>query len=481
MKMMIGLISVGVFGSVALSAVAAEKQLAWPQFRGPNGSGVAEGQKPPVELGPEKNVKWKVPAPGGLSSPIAAGDKLVLTAFEDGKLYTIAYNRADGKEAWRAEATAKEIERHHKTEGSPAASTPVTDGERIVSYFGSCGLVCYDLSGKELWKFAIPMAASSGDFGTGTSPILADGTVVVVKDEPKGSKIFAVDAAKGTLKWEKNRQSPASYSTPVVWNTPDGKYIAAAGHARMIGYDPGTGAEKWSVDAVPSGPCASPVVADGILFFAGWSPGGAEDTEFQMPSYDSFLKDLDKDKDGALSREEAEKAFEGFFDNQDTNKDGKVTRDEWDAILKFMKEGKSTAFALKPGGSGDVSESHLIWKQTKGLPYIASAIVYRGRYFMVKDGGIVTAYDAKTGKEIYQERLGAPGSYYASPVAADGRIYFTSLQDGTITVLKGGSDTFEVAAKNPKLGERIAATPAIADNALFVRTDKHLYAFAEKE
>src|SRR5688572_31716604 len=133
MKMMIGLISVGVFGSVALSAVAAEKQLAWPQFRGPNGSGVAEGQKPPVELGPEKNVKWKVPAPGGLSSPIAAGDKLVLTAFEDGKLYTIAYNRAD----------AKEIERHHKTEGSPAASTPVTRSEEHTSELQSqSNLVC---------------------------------------------------------------------------------------------------------------------------------------------------------------------------------------------------------------------------------------------------------------------------------------------------------------------------------------------------
>src|SRR5689334_10846491 len=95
------------------------EQLAWPQFRGPNGSGIAEDEKPPVELGPDKNVKWKIEVPSGLSSPIIVGDKLVLTAFEDGKLYTIAYNRADGSEDWRAEAMAKQIEPYNKTHGSP--------------------------------------------------------------------------------------------------------------------------------------------------------------------------------------------------------------------------------------------------------------------------------------------------------------------------------------------------------------------------
>ena len=203
----------------AMMGLGADQPLAWPQFRGPGGSGVADGQKPPVEFGPDKNVKWKVPAPSGLSSPIVAGDKLVITAFDGGKLYTIAYRRADGKEAWRAEAPAKQIEPYHKAEGSPAASTPATDGERIVSYFGSCGLICYDLSGKELWKFEMPTAATAGDFGSGVSPILADGIVVLVRDETKDARILAVDAATGTLKWEKKRHLPASYCTPVVWDT----------------------------------------------------------------------------------------------------------------------------------------------------------------------------------------------------------------------------------------------------------------------
>jgi outer membrane protein assembly factor BamB len=326
----------------------------------------------------------------------------------------------------------------------------------------------------------MPPAATAGDFGSGASPIIVDGMVVLVRDETKDPKILALDATSGSLKWEQKRQSKVSYCTPVVWNTPAGKQIAAAGHARMIGYDLKSGAEKWSVSGMPSGCCTSPVTSEGTLFFAGWSPGGADDKSMQMPTFDAMLKDLDKDGDGALSREEAEKALQGFFDNQDANKDGKITRDEWDAILKFMSEGKNSAFALKAGGSGDVTTSHLLWMKSKGLPYIASAIAYRGQYVMVKDGGIVTAYDAKTGAEAYQERAAAEGKYYSSPVAANGHIYFTSL-DGAITVVKAGSDKPEVLATNPKLGERTAATPAIADNALFVRTDKHLYAFAEKK
>ena len=475
MNVLVGIVSLGV---VAIATFAAEDGTAWPRFRGPNGSGIAEGQKPPVEFGPEKNLKWRVPAPGGLSSPIVAGDKLVITAFDAGKLYTIAYDRAAGKEAWRAAAPVKKIEEFHKTEGSPAASTSATDGQRIVSYFGSCGLVCYDLAGKDLWKYEMPTAVTGGNFGSGASPIIVDGLVVLVRDEMTDPKIIALDATKGTLKWETKRLSRTSYCTPIVWNTEGGKEIVAAGHARMFGYDLKTGAEKWSVSGVPSANCSSPVTDGSTLLFAGGAMG-PDDQDFKMPPFDSMLKDLDKNSDGSISREEGEKAFQGFFDNQDSNKDGSITRDEWDALGKFMSEGKNTAFALKPGGKGDVTESHVLWKKTKGLPYIATAIAYRGQYVMVKDGGIVTAYDLKTGDQIYQERAAAAGTYYASPVAANGHIYFVSLADGAVSVLDVGAEKPK-AVTNVKLGERTAATPAIADNTLYVRTDKHLYAFAEK-
>jgi len=143
-----------------------------------------------------------------------------------------------------------------------------------------------------------------------------------------------------------------------------------------------------------------------------------------------------------------------------------------------MSEGVNSAFALKSGGTGDITTSHVLWKQTKGLPYVASAILYRGQYVMVKDGGIVTALNAQTGKELYTQRAIASGSYYASPVAAGGHIYFVSLADGAVTVLKAGSKEPEVVAENPPLGERVAATPAIADNTFYIRTEGHLYAFA---
>jgi outer membrane protein assembly factor BamB len=480
MKVMTACAALGVFAAIGLGG---DKPLAWPQFRGPGGSGVADGQKPPVEFGPDKNVKWKVPAPAGSSSPIVVGDKLVLTAFEDGKLFTIAYNRADGKEAWRALAPAKKIEDFHKTEGSPAASTPATDGERIVSYFGSCGLVCYDLAGKQLWKLDLPMAEVFGRFGSGVSPIIADGTVILLRDVIKDSKILAVDVVKGTILWEKKRQSPVSWCTPVVWDTPGGKQVVAPGLGKMIAYDLKTGEEQWTVQGMPAGCCSSPVTSDGMLYFAGWSPGDAEDKSFKMPSFDFLLKQAGAEKLGYITKEASEKTFlKGFFEAQDTNKDGKLTRDEWDANIKFLASGINSAFALKAGGTGDVTDTHMVWKKKKGLPYIGSALVYRGQYFMVKDGGLVTAYDARAGKDVYeQQRVAAEGKYYASPVAANGHIYVTTLDDGTVTVLKAGAAKAEVVATNPPLGERVAATPAIADDTLYIRTAGHLYAFAAKK
>jgi outer membrane protein assembly factor BamB len=428
-------------------------------------------------------VKWKVPVPAGISSPIVAGDYLVLTAFDEGKLYTIAYRRADGSEVWRKEAPAREIEAFNVAEGSPASSTPATDGERIVSYFGSCGLFCYDLAGNELWRVEMPPAKMPGNFGSGVSPILVDGTVILLRDVVKEAEIIAIDAATGERKWQTPRKSEMGYCTPVVWDTPEGKQIAAPGLGQMTGYDFETGEEKWHVVGMPAGVCSSPVTADGELFFAAWSPGSAEDKENQLPNFDQVLQGDggDANADGILSKEEANKGpWKDFFE-ADVNGDGLLTRDEWDAVLEFMSSAVNSAFALRAGGSGDISATHVRWKQTRGLPYVASAIVYRGQHVMVKDGGIVTAYDTKTGEEIYQRRAVAGGSYYASPVAAGGNIYFTSLADGAVTVLEGGSTPPRVVAKNEPLGERVAATPAIADDTLYIRTAGHLYAFATQE
>jgi outer membrane protein assembly factor BamB len=359
----------------------------------------------------------------------------------------------------------------------------VSDGERIVSYFGSCGLFCYDLAGKELWNYPLPPAATVADFGTGVSPLLVDGVVVLLRDESQKPMLLAVDAKSGAKLWETKRESISGFGTPAVWKTDAGTQIVAPGYGRMIAYDLKSGEEVWSIEGMPSSGCTTPVVFDDLLLYAGWSPGDAsEKGGFKMPTFDELLSTdkADADGNGELSKAESQTTmFKDFFDSNDPNKDGRIVREEWDGMLAFMARSKNSAFAVTPGGRGDVTQSHVKWRQKTGLPYVPTAICYDGKLIMVKDGGIVTAYDALSGDEFAQFRLSATGGYYASPVAAHGHIYFTSLQDGTITVLELKGKGFETLASNPPLGERVSATPAIAEDTLYVRTAGHLYAFAK--
>lgn len=455
----------------------------WPQFRGPGGSGVAaDGANPPVEVGVDTNVAWKIAVPAGLSSPVVVGDLVVLTAFDDGKLFTVAYRQSDGGEAWRAEAPYEKLEPYHKTEGSPAASTCATDGQSIVSYFGSCGLFCYDLAGFKLWDYPLPAAATIADFGTGVSPVIADASVVLLRDEASAPMILAVDLATGQRKWMMKRTSKSGYGTPAVWHTDAGTQIAAPGYGRLVGYDLADGAERWFVEGMPAASCTTPVVDGDMLYYAAWSPGdSSDDGGYKMPTYDELLGQNDKDKDGVFQKSESVGGmFENFFDNNDANKDGEIRREEWAEMLAYMANSVNSAFALSAGGEGDVTKSHVKWREKDGLPYVPSPILHRGQLLMVKDGGIVTAYDAASGKRLYQKRAVATGSYYASPVAAGDHVYFASLADGAITVLKAGAPKPETVAENKPLGERLSATPAIVGDALYVRTAGHLWKFASQ-
>ena len=452
---------------------------AWPQFRGPGGAGVADAAKVPVEVGPTKNVLWKVAAPPGFSSPVVAGGKLFLTGFEGGKLFTLAYDAGTGKELWRREAPAKAIEAYHKTEGSPAASTVATDGTRVVGYFGSCGLFAYDPAGELLWKYELPTVKTDSDFGTGTSPVLAGGLVVLGRDQAKAggpSRILALDAKSGSLAWETPRSGAiTSFATPAVWETPGGTQVVFPGAKKLTAYDLKSGKEVWTVTGMPSVTCTTPVVVGTDLVFAGWSPGGA--TEMKMPTFDDILK-ADADGDGAISRAESENTFlKGFFDSNDTNKDGKISRDEWDAAMGAMAGGKNCAVAITPGGKGDITATHVRWRVTKGMPYVPSPLVYRDQMYVINMRGQLSAYDVKTGKDVFlEEGVGLTG-VYASPVAANGHVYLFGL-DGSVVVLKPGD--FADVKHRAKFGERIAATPAIAGDTLYVRTASSLYAFKAK-
>ena len=443
----------------------------WPQFRGPASAGVADDAKPPLKFGPKENLAWKVAVPPGASSPIVVGDKLILTAFDGGKLFTICYARADGKELWRADAHAKSIEAFHPTEGSPAASTPASDGSRVVVYFGSCGLICYDLAGKELWRFDLPTAVTNNEFGTGTSPVIAGGLVLLARDLSKGSAVYAVDLASGSQKWKTERpKARTAYGTPAVWDTNGKKQLVVAGNATLTGYDLKTGTELWAVGKVSAAACTTPVLYNDALIYAAWAPGGSD---FKMPTFDDILKGAGDDKLGHLTKAGAAKTpFGNFFDNNDLNKDGKITREEWDENMKALLGGENRAVALKPGGKGEVA-----WAYTKNLPYVPSPLVYRDRLYLLKDGPLLTCLDAKTGKPVYEaERVRAGARYYASPVAANGHIYIAAL-DGTVVVIAAGEDAPDVV-HSVKLPEGVRATPAIVGDTLYVRSDKFLYAFA---
>src|SRR2546423_3253014 len=172
--------------------VSAAETHTWPQFRGHNAGGVGIQAKPPINIGPSNGVLWKVEVPWSPSSPCVWGDSIFLTTFADGQLQTRCYGRQKGELLWSRPVKVEKLETFHRTEGSPAAATPATDGQRVVSYFGSFGLVCYDFKGKELWQHPLPLADSGGGFGSGTSPLMSGNFVVLNRDQAQDSTLLAV-------------------------------------------------------------------------------------------------------------------------------------------------------------------------------------------------------------------------------------------------------------------------------------------------
>lgn len=460
------------FGFLSFNLLAAEN---WPQFRGPNGSGVSDSAKPPTAFAPGTNQLWKVSVPPGASSPCVWGERIFLTAFDGGKLETHCYARRDGKLLWKRTAKVEKLEDFHSTEGSPAASTSVTDGKTVVSYFGSCGLVAHDFEGEELWRHTLPTAQSAASFGTGGSPILAGGRVIIARENNGDCALLAVDLKTGKKVWETPRPDVgAGFGTPILWRNGSAEQIVMPGALKLKGYDAQSGREAWSLSGLPAVNCTTPVAGEGMVFYAGWAPGKEPGTS---PTWAFMGEKFDKNKDNAVTKDEvAGSEMESFFKSLDGNGDGKWTKEDFDAFAAMMAKGENVLVAVKPGAQGEVGAGGVAWKQTRGLPYVPSPLLYRGAVYLVKDGGMLSSYEVKTGKVNYQqERLNAIGNYYASPVAADGRIYVASL-NGKVTVFAAGGEAPKILHQ-AEFGERIAATPALVGNALYLRTAGALYAF----
>jgi len=462
---------------ILLSALLTSTCLAesnWPQFRGEGGLGIGTGS-PPVEFSTEKNLKWQAEVPFGHSSPCIWQDKIVLTALDGGKLVTLCLSRTNGHELWRATAPAAKVEGAHRI-GSPATPTCCTDGTRLIAYFGSYGVLAYDWNGKPLWQKPLPPPVV--EFGTSASPIIADGKVIIVADQDVGSYMIALDVKTGTEIWRVDRSEfRRSFSTPFLWRHDGIEELIVSGSIMTRSYDLEDGKQRWSVSGMARVSNTSPTAMGDVLLLCGWNVGGDEDDRVEMEAFESFMTANDADKNGVLAETEFPAGpLRDRFTIIDADKDGKVTQAEYDAMRAMFSKAQNQLFAIKPGGSGDITDTHVLWRQTKHLPYVFSPVIANGRVFTVKGGGLASTYDAKSGSPVFQaERLDASGEYYASAVTADGRVYVTS-QRGVISVLDATSDTLKVLAKND-LKEPVFASPAIVDGAVYVRTNKHLFAF----
>ncbi len=411
----------------------------WPQWRGPDGSGISNEKNLPAEWSATKNIKWKTPIDGRAhSSPIVWGNKVFLTTAVEGPVVpgakavkhmdgdkeflhpdsigadrkhtfkVICLTRDSGKVLWEAvawEGTPYD-NRHRKS--SYAASTPATDGKYVYAFFGTEGLYAYDFNGKLAWKAQLGNLGTVG-MGTGTSPILFDNLIIMQCDEENGAASFiaALDKKTGKEVWKMPRKVQVSWSTPLLARTAKRAELITSGTESVIAYDPATGKELWRHKGVESNAIPSPVANSDMVFLAAGSPA-------------------------------------------------------------------KIVIAIRLGGTGDLTGTPSVpWKYAKGTAYVPSPILYGDYLYLTTDRGILTCIDAKTGEVKYEGgRIPIPATFTASPVAFGGKILMTS-EDGDTFVVKSGPK-HEILGTN-SIGEPVYASPAIADGRIFIRGEKNIY------
>ncbi len=429
-------------GSDPGGAASAESQ-SWPSFRGPQASGVQDGHATPAawDVAKKENVRWSTEIPGlAHSSPIVWGERVfVTTAERDGEaelkvgLYgdiapvadegvhrfrVYCLERGSGKVLWSetAHEGVPKVKRH--TKGSHAASTPATDGERVVAFFGSEGLYAYDLEGKLLWSKDLGLLDSgyyvvpAAQWGFASSPVIHDGLVVVQCDVQKDSFLAALKAETGEEVWRTRRSEVPTWSTPTIDVREGRRQVIVNGYKHIGGYDLASGAELWKLVGGGDIPVPTPVVSSGLVFI--------------------------------------------------TNAHGQMAPIY---AIDAMAEGQV--------GTGE-DDPFMLWFQPRRGNYMQTPLVYSDLLYCCSDAGVLACFDPASGEERYRQRLGSGNTgFTASGVAADGKLYFTS-EEGEVHVVKAGPE-FEVLATN-ELGETCMATPAVAAGTLIFRTRHRLTA-----
>lgn len=442
--------------------VAAED---WTRFRGANGDGLSSSKNLPTEFGPDTNRLWVVDVPFGRSSPIVAGNRIYLTAIDDGAFVTMALDRATGKTLWKSEVKrAREETHHHDTDS--ATTTPVTDGKNVYGFFQEFGIVSYDKRGKERWTYE--MGPFRNFYGIAASPILSGGLLYMVCDQADGSFLVALDTGTGKEAWRQSRAGRLeSYTTPILYpDATEPEALLVFGSTWIDAYDLKTGKTMWTIGEVGVGPISSPVLVDDTIYVA--SPNHGENG---WAEFAAIAGEHDKDGNGEITREEVAEAWLiRHFGWLDRDGDGVITEPDWTTLGKEVSKDHWGAYAIRLGSENP----ERLWNYRKNVSEIATPLVHDGVFFMVEKG-ILTSLDAKTGELVKRDRIseGSP-KVYASPVAADGRIYLGTL-DGTLAVVRATGDWQVLSSVD--LGEEIWATPAIADGKLYVRTRGKMYGF----
>ena len=477
----------------------------WSQFRGPNGSGVAETTGLPVDFGPNTNVVWKTDLPPGHSSPVLTRDRIFLTAYskippatarrrahavqaspiekENYKLLTIALDRASGKIVWQREVPRARTGRLQNV-NNPASPSPVTDGTNVYVFFQEFGMVSYDAAGKERWK--LPLGPFNMFYGFGASPILVDDKVVLPVDQDNPiSYLIAVDKNSGKVRWKVDRPSVISgYSTPIVYQPKQGpKQIVVPESFQLSAYSVADGKRVWWVKGLA---CEMKSIASHdaeYLYINGWGfPQNQQGQQLKTISWDEALPKYDKNGDKQIAKTEisgAEKmdrmlsnAFEAF----DMDRDDKLNARDWE-VFRAMMASENGLLSIKMGGRGDQTATAVRWHYYKPVPQVPSTLLYKGVLYMINDSGILLTFDPATGNVLKQGRLmGAIDKYFASPVAADDKVFVIG-QGGQVSVLKAAGE-WEVLKIN-ELDDEVYATPAIADGRIYIRTRSALYSFGK--
>jgi outer membrane protein assembly factor BamB len=391
----------------------------WPEFRGPTGQGLYNGQNLPAEWGPNKNVVWKQPIPGkGWSSPIIQDGRIYLTSAvpvggKDQSLRAFCLDADKGKILWQTEVFRQEGAKAPgiHTKNSHASPTPVTDGQRLYVHFGHQGTAALDLAGKVLWRQRELRYAPV--HGNGGSLILAESRLFFSGDGSDKQFVAALNAATGKVLWKTDRQCTAfkkfSFSTPLLIHVNGQAQLISPASDAVMAYDPASGKELWRLAYTGYSVIPRPVYGHGLIFLS---------TSYDQPSL----------------------------------------------------------LAIRADGMGDVTETHLAWKTARGAPHAASPLLVGDELYMISDKGMASCLDARTGKVHWQERVG--GDFSASPLYADGKIYLQS-EDGTTTVLRAGKQ-FESLGRSSLGKERTFASYAVADGAIYLRSEGHLYRLQQK-